>query len=898
MATVAELLTKFTANTTGLKKGLAEAKTGTNAFGKGIVSADSKTMGLNKTLGQSAAAMLKSTAGMLGMAVAIGMVVRVLKQAITIFSEYEQSMANVRSVTKATHEEFAVLQQAAKNAGETTRFTANQAADALYYLASAGLTATEATEALEGVLLLAGATSSDLAFTAQTMTAIVAQFSLKTEESTRVSNVFAAAIANSQATMEKLSNAFMQVGPVAAGLGISLEETTGALQVLFNAGFKGQKAGRALKSALADLSNEASVSNRKLAALGISFADIDPTVHGLAGAIKVLHDEEVGVSAALDIFGKVAGPQMAVLIKQGSDAIDEYTDAVTGTNEAAEQYAIQNDTLAGDSEILKSVVQSLAIEFGEGFAPALRSVIRGVTNMLIFVKPLIAMISELGGTGLWLVTGPLELLSKAFGFVGDQITNLMGIIERWDARIYDLAEKNEFFAKALRIVTLGLVDQRKAMDDEAQATEHIASANSHVLQIEANRLAMIEAINQQKLEQQALEEELAKMEADRIQNMIDTRVKGEQSVEQARMSGEVRLRAGFITQQEFNDEMIKANERLVKSLAEVGYDGLRGDVGDGVLNQAIAQIRELTQANADLAAEEENRLKITVDLKQAHIDEMNAAQAKREAIKANIAEEKAQIQEAKDALLAGEIANQQAITAAQQEGIEQRGQNAYDAAMKEREGLQETKNAADELKQTYIDMALQIPGQIAQVFSALRSLSDSRRDSEIADLEAEAAARIANGEDAVKVAEETEAKKAKIEYKYALANWKLQLASSIASGAQMILNGFLTQPFIPAGLIAGALATTLAAIQVGAVSKAKPKKNFATGIESFKIPEGFPNDSYQAGFSTGEILKVETPNQQAGSSNSPQILQFYFDSEPFYEMTNVGIENRKIRIPS
>jgi len=128
--------------------------------------------------------------------------------------------------------------------------------DALYSLASAGMSATEAVKALDGVLMLAGSTQSDLATTSASMVATLRQYNLVASESTRVSNVFAAAIGNSMATMEKITSAMTQVGPVASALGVSLEETVGSLEALYDAGYRGEQAGTALKAILGKLAAE------------------------------------------------------------------------------------------------------------------------------------------------------------------------------------------------------------------------------------------------------------------------------------------------------------------------------------------------------------------------------------------------------------------------------------------------------------------------------------------------------------------------------------------------------------------------------------------------------------------------------------------------------------------
>ena len=87
--------------------------------------------------------------------------------------------------------------------------TASEAANALYYLASAGFTASESIAALDGVnVSFAIATGSDLARTSETIATVIRQYNLETQEATRIANTFTAAITNSLATMDKLTNSF------------------------------------------------------------------------------------------------------------------------------------------------------------------------------------------------------------------------------------------------------------------------------------------------------------------------------------------------------------------------------------------------------------------------------------------------------------------------------------------------------------------------------------------------------------------------------------------------------------------------------------------------------------------------------------------------------------------
>ena len=311
-----------------------------------------------------------------------------MKQSIKVAGDYEQSIANVQSVVMGTDEVFQQLSEAAKEAGETTRFTASQSADALYDLASGGMSAEESIASLNGVLMLAGATQSSLSEAARITVATLNQYNLKAEESTRISNVFAASIANSMANMDKLTAGMRQVGPVASAMGLSLEETVGALSALYDAGFQGEQAGTALRAILASVASEADPTTRKLMEMGLTFDQINPAANSFADVIGNIADAGLTAGDVMNAFGTRAGAQMLALLNQGKKGLEEYERAVTGTSTASEMYAIQNDTLAGSLDRLKSAAESAQIEFVEEFTPVMRAFLGLLTDITIKVADL------------------------------------------------------------------------------------------------------------------------------------------------------------------------------------------------------------------------------------------------------------------------------------------------------------------------------------------------------------------------------------------------------------------------------------------------------------------------------------------------------------------------------
>lgn len=295
-----------------------------------------------------------------------------LKDAIDTFATFEQSMANAAAVSGATGEELQKMTNLAREMGRATRFSAREAADAMYYMASAGYKAADMESSLASVLKLASATHTELAATTDTVIATLNMFQLKSGQASRVADVFAASIGNSQATMDKLTYSLRYAGPVAHSLGYSLEETTAALSLLYNTGYQGEQAGTILRGALSSLLNPTSSVTSTLRELGLTYSDVNPATKSLAEIIGVLNRKSVTTAQAMALFGTEAGPGMIALIGEGQEKLEEYIEILENAQGAADKMAAtMDDTLAGAFDRLKSATDDVKITIGERLKPHL-----------------------------------------------------------------------------------------------------------------------------------------------------------------------------------------------------------------------------------------------------------------------------------------------------------------------------------------------------------------------------------------------------------------------------------------------------------------------------------------------------------------------------------------------
>jgi TP901 family phage tail tape measure protein len=360
------------------------------------------------------------------------------KQALQTSAEFEQSMANAASVSGSTGEELEKMTEIAREMGKTTVFSASQAADAMYYMASAGYKVEEMANAIEPILNLASATQSDLAFTTDTVVATLNQFQLDSSEAARVSNVFASSIGYSQATLEKLAYSMSYVGPVANSLGWSLEETTGALSILYNAGFDGSMAGTSLRQSLVALMNPTASAKKIFEELGIELTKLNPTTNKFSDIVDTLKDSGLSTAQAMKVFGARAGPGMMALLAQGGDEIAEMTESITDTNSATEMAAKQINTMQGSAKLMKSMMEEIAISIGDVLIPILRKLMeqylmplmerfQGLSTVSKETVVKIAMIAAAIGP-LFLVLGKVVKIGSTIMKVAGMLTGPVGII--------------------------------------------------------------------------------------------------------------------------------------------------------------------------------------------------------------------------------------------------------------------------------------------------------------------------------------------------------------------------------------------------------------------------------------------------------------------------------------
>ncbi|ADK73481.1 tail length tape measure protein [Roseobacter phage RDJL Phi 1] len=301
-------------------------------------------------------------------------------------ANFEQQMSTVRAITGATEVQFRSLRAEAQRLGSTTRFSASEAAEGMQFLARAGFDVNQVLASIDDTLLLAQAGALDLASAADIASNILTGFRLNAAEASRVVDVLALASNSANTNVFQLGEAMKFVAPVAAGLGVSVEEAAAAVSALSDAGLQGSLAGTGLRRVLAELESPASKTVDILQSLGVAAEDVRVSQVGLTTALTRLRDAGVDTGLALEIFGDRGGPAFEVL-SNAIPRVEQLTDALGNAEGTALRIAtVMDDNLNGALLSVKSATEGLILAIGEaGGTGALTGALNALANGIRFV---------------------------------------------------------------------------------------------------------------------------------------------------------------------------------------------------------------------------------------------------------------------------------------------------------------------------------------------------------------------------------------------------------------------------------------------------------------------------------------------------------------------------------
>lgn len=440
-------------------------------------------------------------------------------------ADFDAQMSKVRAISGATGDEFDLLRAKAREMGEKTKYSAQDAASAMEFMSMAGWKTEDMLEGIEGIMNLAAASGEDLALTSDIVTDALTAFGLTAKDSGDFADLLAQTAANANTNVAMMGETFKYAAPVMGAMGYSAKDTALAIGLMGNAGIKATSAGTALRGMITRMAKPTKESAAAMERLGIelyneegqmySFLEIMEQMRAGFGQINMPVDEfndrvgtlykmmEDGIitekeflkeqdelilqaygaeeaekaRAAAMLAGKNALSGMLAIVNASDEDFYKLKDAIDSSSGAAQKMSeIMMDNTSGKMQVLMSKVQELAISLGDLLIPVVDKVVeylQGMTDKfnalddsqketIIKIAALVAAIGPILSVGGRLLIGLGQLLTYA-----PKLGSALSAIQGAFLKLWGVILANPIAAIAAAII--GLVVLIATKGDEIQA---------------------------------------------------------------------------------------------------------------------------------------------------------------------------------------------------------------------------------------------------------------------------------------------------------------------------------------------------------------------------------------------------------------------------------------------
>ena len=394
-----------------------------------------------------------------------------LGSVVSTYQEFEKELVNAQSIFQTQLTTLYKLSDQIVTFGQEFGISMGKAAEGLYQLASAGLTAEESIMVLTNTLKLSMAVQGDHNTIAKLTTQVIFGFGLQMSDSAILTDKFAHAINKSLIEYQDLASAVKFAMPFFITTGQNIDQLLGSLEILTNRALEAGIAGRGLRQALAEFAQHADDNTAAFRKLGVEITDTEGNFLMLTEIAKnfqvamgeMSNDTELLTTLLEDL--NVRGATAFVHLVQNADEFQEAVDDLANSAGAAtEMAAIQQASLENQYIRLKNILAAPFImsddiglatgslnEFGETVHAVLQAFEAFVEDeeFAMYIRDFIIVVIEE-------FYGLLKLTTEALMSASDEGGNFAGILGAITAPLKALLRIVKFFGEGVFEAYVGL----------------------------------------------------------------------------------------------------------------------------------------------------------------------------------------------------------------------------------------------------------------------------------------------------------------------------------------------------------------------------------------------------------------------------------------------------------
>lgn len=327
--------------------------------------------------------------------------------AIKAASDFEASMTKIESLVGLSAEAVQGFTEDVRRLSGETAQAPKDLADAMFFITSAGLRGSAATETLEAAAKAAAVGLGDTATIADLATSALNAYGEANISATKATDVMVAAVREGKLEASELAGSMGRVLPLASAMGVRFDEVGAAFAALSRTGTNAAEASTQVRGILSSLLRPTKQSSDALAGMGLSAEGLRQQIkdEGLLAVLKTLAERFDGnEAAAASVFGNIRALSGVMDLMGANVATTEQIFAnmtdTTGTLDKA--FEITSETTAFKLQQAMANLQQALIDIGNVLIPIIVPVL---TTLADLVKTL--------ATGFGNLPAPLKATAQA-----------------------------------------------------------------------------------------------------------------------------------------------------------------------------------------------------------------------------------------------------------------------------------------------------------------------------------------------------------------------------------------------------------------------------------------------------------------------------------------------------
>ena len=341
------------------------------------------------------------------------------------FAQKNSELQAVLGVAKDSAE-MAALRKQARQLGDNTAASADDAAGAQIIIAKAGGDV-DAIQAATPVTLNMALANRRTMENAALLMGMKSAFQLSNDKVAHIGDVLSMTMNKTAADFDGMSDALTYAAPVAKNAGVSIEETAAMVGALHDAKITGSMAGTGSRAVLSRLQAPTGKAWDALKELGVKTSDSKGNTRPVFTILKEMQasfeKNRLGTAQQAEymktIFGEEASSAAAVLMTAASTGkLDKLTAAFKASDgKTAELVNIMQDNLGGDFKEFQSAYEAVGTDLFDQQEGALRNLTQTATKYVLKLDGWIQKNKSLAST-IGIIVGGALALTGVIGAIG------------------------------------------------------------------------------------------------------------------------------------------------------------------------------------------------------------------------------------------------------------------------------------------------------------------------------------------------------------------------------------------------------------------------------------------------------------------------------------------------